>query len=184
MVHVPRDLQDLTLAVDRAVQVLERELSHKPTVGELADKLQVSDEDVLDALQASRAHRVGSLDAPARDEDEPASTVGERLGMVEPEFARAESRAILSRLMGALSERDRLILHLRFHEDLTQEQIGARVGISQMQVSRVLRQCIAKLRTMAEGPQPPDDGATIEIESSPCGNAEPRKLKACVAEPV
>jgi RNA polymerase sigma-B factor len=150
VVHVPRDLQDLTLAVDRTLQQLERELLRKPTVTEIADKLDVSDEDVLEALQASRAHRVGSLDAPVRDEEDPASTVGERLGIAEPGFALAESRAMLGRLMTVLSARDRLVLRLRYEHDLTQEQIGERVGISQMQVSRVLRQCIVKLRDVAE----------------------------------
>jgi RNA polymerase sigma-B factor len=150
MVHVPRDLQDLTLSVDRALQQLERELLRKPTVTEIADKLDVSDEDVLEALQASRAHRVGSLDAPVCDEEDPASTVGERIGTAEPGFGRAEHRAMLSRLMTVLSARDRLVLRLRYEEDLTQEQIGQRVGISQMQVSRVLRQCIVKLRGVAE----------------------------------
>jgi RNA polymerase sigma-B factor len=151
MVHVPRDLQDLTLSVDRTMNQLERELLRKPTVDEIAEKLDVSDEDVLEALQASRAHRVGSLDAPVRDEEDPASTVGERLGTPEPGFGRAEQRAVLSRLMTVLSARDRLVLRLRYEEDLTQEQIGQRVGISQMQVSRVLRQCIHKLRTVADG---------------------------------
>jgi RNA polymerase sigma-B factor len=150
MVHVPRDLQDLTLLVDRTLQQLERELLRKPTVTEIADTLSVSDEDVLEALQASRAHRVGSLDAPVRDEQDPASTVGEHIGTPELGFGRAENRAMLSRLMTVLSARDRLVLQLRYEEDLTQEQIGARVGISQMQVSRVLRQCIAKLRSVAE----------------------------------
>jgi RNA polymerase sigma-B factor len=150
MVHVPRDLQDLTLAVDRTVQQLERELLRKPTVTEIADKLAVSEEDVLEALQASRAHRVGSLDSPVRDEEDPASTVGEHIGTQEPGFRRAEYRAMLSRLMTVLSPRDRLVLRLRYEQDLTQEQIGQRVGISQMQVSRVLRQCIVKLRTVAE----------------------------------
>jgi RNA polymerase sigma-B factor len=150
VVHVPRDLQDLTLAVDRTLQQLERELLRKPTVTEIADKLHVSDEDVLEALQASRAHRVGSLDAPVRDEEDPASTVGEHIGTVEPGFAQAEHRAMLGRLMTALSARDRLVLRLRYEHDLTQEQIGQRVGISQMQVSRVLRQCIVKLRGVAE----------------------------------
>jgi RNA polymerase sigma-B factor len=150
MVHVPRDLQDLTLAVDRTVHELERELSRKPTVTEIADKLSVSDEDVLEALQASRAHRVGSLDAPVRDEQDQPSTVGERIGTPELGFGRAENRAVLSRLMTVLSPRDRLVLRLRYEEDLTQEQIGQRVGISQMQVSRVLRQCVVKLRTVAE----------------------------------
>jgi RNA polymerase sigma-B factor len=150
VVHVPRDLQDLTLAVDRTLQQLERELLRKPTVTEIADKLNVSDEDVLEALQAGRAHRVGSLDAPVRDEEDPASTVGERLGTAEPGFALAEQRAMLGRLMTVLSARDRLVLRLRYEQDLTQEQIGERVGISQMQVSRVLRQCIVKLRDVAE----------------------------------
>jgi RNA polymerase sigma-B factor len=150
VVHVPRDLQDLTLAVDRTLQQLERELLRKPTVTEIADKLKVSDEDVLEALQASRAHRVGSLDAPVRDEEDPASTVGERIGIAEPGFALAESRAMLGRLMTVLSARDRLVLRLRYEQDLTQEQIGERVGISQMQVSRVLRQSIVKLRDVAE----------------------------------
>jgi RNA polymerase sigma-B factor len=151
MVHVPRDLQDLTLSVDRAMNQLERELLRKPTVDEIAEKVNVSDEDVLEALQASRAHRVGSLDAPVRDEEDPASTVGERIGTPEPGFVHAEQRAVLSRLMTVLSARDRLVLRLRYEEDLTQEQIGERVGISQMQVSRVLRQCIGKLRTVADG---------------------------------
>ena len=150
VVHVPRDLQDLTLAVDRTLQQLERELLRKPTVAEIADKLHVGDEDVLEALQAGRAHRVGSLDAPVRDEEDPASTVGERLGTAEPGFALAEQRAMLGRLMTVLSARDRLVLRLRYEQDLTQEQIGERVGISQMQVSRVLRQCIVKLRDVAE----------------------------------
>jgi RNA polymerase sigma factor, sigma-70 family/RNA polymerase sigma-70 factor, sigma-B/F/G subfamily len=150
MVHVPRDLQDLTLAVDRTAQQLERELLRKPTVPEIATKLEVTDEDVLEALQASRAHRVGSLDAPVRDEEDPASTVGERIGMPEPGFRLAEHRAMLGRLMAVLSARDRMVLRLRYEEDLTQEQIGERIGISQMQVSRVLRQCIDKLRGVAE----------------------------------
>jgi RNA polymerase sigma-B factor len=154
VVHVPRDLQDLTLAVDRTLQQLERELLRKPTVTEIAAKLHVSDEDVLEALQASRAHRVGSLDAPVHDEEDPASTVGERIGMAEPGFALAESRALLGRLMTALSARDRLVLRLRYEHDLTQEQIGQRVGISQMQVSRVLRQCIVRLRDVAEQSSP------------------------------
>jgi RNA polymerase sigma-B factor len=150
MVHVSRDLQDLTLSVDRTVQELERELLRKPTVTDIADKLHVSEEDVLEALQATRAHRVGSLDAPVRDEQDQPSTVGEHIGTPELGFVRAENRAMLSRLMTVLSARDRLVLRLRYEEDLTQEQIGQRVGISQMQVSRVLRQCIVKLRTVAE----------------------------------
>jgi RNA polymerase sigma-B factor len=150
MVHVPRDLQDLTLAVDREIGNLERELLRKPTVPEIAARLDIGDEDVLEALQARRAHRIGSLDAPAREDAEQGSTIGERIGTAEAGFDRAEERAVLGRLLNVLSARDRLVLHLRYREDLTQEQIGQRVGISQMQVSRVLRQCVAKLRRVAE----------------------------------
>ena len=150
MVHVPRDLQDLTLAVDRAVVTLEGALGRKPTVGELAARLGAAHEDILEALQAGRAHRIASLDAPARDDRDPSATVGEQIGTTEPGFRRAEHRAILHHLMTVLSPRDRLIVRLRFEQDLTQEQIGQRVGISQMQVSRILRHCLADMREAAE----------------------------------
>ena len=159
MVHVPRDLQDLTLAVDREIAHLERELLRKPTVPEIAARLNLTDEDVLEALQAGRAHRVGSLDAPAREDAEQGSTIGERVGTSEPGFERAEQRAVLGKLLNVLSARDRLVLHLRYSEDLTQEQIGQRIGISQMQVSRVLRQCVAKLRRVAD--HGPDAAARV-----------------------
>ena len=150
-VHVPRDLQELTLAVARAADELERSLLRKPTVTELAKHLGASDEDVLEALQARRAHSIDSLDAPAStaDADDSARTVGESIGLDEPGYARAEQRATLKRMMTGLAPRDRLVLRLRFEQDLTQEEIGKRVGISQMQVSRVLRRALAKLHVQA-----------------------------------
>jgi RNA polymerase sigma-B factor len=150
-VHVPRDLQELTLAVARAADELERSLLRKPTVTELAKHLGASDEDVLEALQARRAHSIDSLDAPAStaDADDSARTVGESIGLDEPGYARAEQRATLNRMMTGLAPRDRLVLRLRFEQDLTQEEIGKRVGISQMQVSRVLRRALAKLHVQA-----------------------------------
>ena len=148
-VHVPRDLQELTLAVDRAAAALEHELARKPTVNDLAERLGVSDEDVLEALQARHARRAGSLDAPRREEDEAGATVGDAIGVPEEGFERAEDRALLRSLMKGLSPRDRLVLRLRFERDLTQQQIGEHVGISQMQVSRILRRCVARLRDCA-----------------------------------
>ena len=148
-VHVPRDLQELTLAVDRAAEALEHELSRKPTVDDLAQRLDVSDEDVLEALQARHARRAGSLDAPRREDDEAGATVGDAIGVAEEGFERAEERALLRALMTGLSPRDRLVLRLRFERDLTQQQIGEHVGISQMQVSRILRRCVARLRECA-----------------------------------
>jgi RNA polymerase sigma-B factor len=148
-VHVPRDLQELTLSVERAAVRLERELSRKPTVDDLARELGVGDEDVLDALQARHARRTGSLNAPRRDDDEAGATVGDAIGVTEEGFEQAEERALLRSLMTGLSPRDRLVLRLRFEGDLTQQQIGKHVGISQMQVSRILRRCIARLRERA-----------------------------------
>ena len=151
-VHVPRDLQELTLRVGRAAGELERALMRKPTVRELGEELKLSDEDVLEALQARRAQRSDSLDAPAPtpDGDESARTVRETIGTQEPGYARAERRAALRQMTRGLTPRERLILHLRFEHDLTQKQIGSHVGISQMQVSRVLRQAIKRLSACAE----------------------------------
>jgi RNA polymerase sigma-B factor len=151
-VHVPRDLQELTLAVDRAAATLERELSRKPTVDDLAERLGVSDEEVLEALQARHARRTGSLNAPRREEDEAGATVGDAIGVEEEGFEQVEARAMLRTLMRGLSPRDRLVMRLRFERDLTQQQIGEHVGISQMQVSRILRRCITRLRECARQP--------------------------------
>jgi RNA polymerase sigma-B factor len=153
-IHVPRDLQELTLAVDRAAAALEHELSRKPTVDDLAQRLGVTDEDVLEALQARHARRAGSLDAPRREDDDAGATVGDAIGVPEEGFDRAEDRALLRSLMKGLSPRDRLVLRLRFERDLTQQQIGEHVGISQMQVSRILRRCVARLRESARTRDP------------------------------
>jgi RNA polymerase sigma-B factor len=151
-IHVPRDLQELALTVSRAAPELERRLLRKPTVGELAEALDVSDEEILEALQAWRAHRSDSLDAPASaaDQDEPGRTVGESIGTTEAGYAQIEQRLTLNRMMVGLTPRDRLVVRLRFERDLTQGEIGERVGISQMQVSRVLRQALARLHAVAE----------------------------------
>jgi RNA polymerase sigma-B factor len=152
-VHVPRDLQELTLAVDGAAVALEHELGHKPTVGDIAQRLDVSDEDVLDALQARHARRAASLNAPRREDDEAGATVGDAIGVDEDGFERVEERAALGSLMTGLPPRDRLVVRLRFERDLTQKEIGKHVGISQMQVSRILRRCLARMRECAGTPQ-------------------------------
>jgi RNA polymerase sigma-B factor len=152
-VHVPRDLQELTLAVDGAANELEHELGRKPTVADIAQRLEVPDEDVLEALQARHARRAGSLDAPRREDDEAGATVGDAIGVDEDGFERVEERAALGSLMTGLPPRDRLVVRLRFERDLTQKEIGKHVGISQMQVSRILRRCLARMRECAGTPQ-------------------------------
>jgi RNA polymerase sigma-B factor len=148
-VHVPRDLQELTLAVERAAAELEHELARKPTADDIATRVDASLEDVLEALRARHARRAGSLDAPQRDDDEAGATIGDAIGVTEPGFEQAEQRVALQALMTGLSARDRLVLRLRFERDLTQQQIGEHVGISQMQVSRILRRCVGRLRECA-----------------------------------
>jgi RNA polymerase sigma-B factor len=156
-VHVPRDLQELTLVVDRAIGTLERDLSRKPTVDEVAQYLDIGDEEVLEALQASHAHRAGSLDAPRREDDDSGTTIGDAIGVSEHGFGQAEQRVMLRALLAGLPPRDRLVVRLRFERDLTQREIGEHVGLSQMQVSRILRSSIARLRECARTPGTADE---------------------------
>jgi RNA polymerase sigma-B factor len=149
-VHVPRDLQDLTLAVERVTADLQRTQAHSPTIDEIAARLGVDHEAVLDALQARHARHASSLDAPVHDGDNTETTVGELLGSVEPGFARAEARADLDAMQRILTRRERTIVRLRFHRDMTQQEIGEQVGLSQMQISRILRYAVARLREHAE----------------------------------
>jgi RNA polymerase sigma-B factor len=152
-VRVPRDLQELALRVDRAVGQMSVDLHRQPTVPELAERLDVEEEDVLEALEASGAYKATSLEAPRGAEDEAGDTLGDTLGTEERGFALAEDRATLERLMRALTPREREVLALRFGRDMTQAEIGERIGVSQMQVSRIIRQAVARLRAYASARQ-------------------------------
>ncbi len=145
-VRVPRDLQELTLKVDRSVGKLSEDLRRQPSVAEIATAVGAEEEDVLEALQAGGAYRAVSFDAPRTGSDEDVATIGDSVGIQEDGFARAEERATLGRLLGRLSERDREIIRMRFEEDMTQAQIAEVVGVSQMQVSRLIRQAIERMR--------------------------------------
>jgi RNA polymerase sigma-B factor len=152
-VRVPRDLQDLALKVDRAVSDLDRELHRRPTIDEIAAKVGVDHEHVLEALEASGAYRATSLQTPWAGADDSDDTLGDSIGTEERGLAAAEDRATIERLMRVITPREREILRLRFAEDLTQAEIGEHVGVSQMQVSRILRQAVARLRTYATVPE-------------------------------
>jgi RNA polymerase sigma-B factor len=152
-VRVPRDLQELALRVERVSAELTRELGRAPAVEEVARRMDVEPEHVLEAMQAATAYRATSLDTPRPGGDEePGATLGDTVGHLEDGYDRAEQRAILSDLMRSLTQRERDVVRLRFEADLTQAQIGKIVGVSQMQVSRVLRAAIAKLRIVADEP--------------------------------
>jgi RNA polymerase sigma-B factor len=153
-VRVPRELQELALRVDKTASALSSVHGRAPTVGEIAVAMDCSEEQVLEALQAAGAYRAGSLDAPRSTTGEEAGeSVGETIGVQEGGFERAEERATLGPLFARITERERLVLTLRFAEDLTQAEIGERIGVSQMQVSRLIRQALARLReSLQESP--------------------------------
>jgi len=122
-------------------------------LGELAREVEVSEEEVLEALEAGQAYRFASLDAPAGG-DSDGETLGSRLGADDPELDDAERRATLSPMLSQLPAREQLILHLRFFEGLTQSEIATRLGISQMHVSRLLARSVAQLRAAAQAQRP------------------------------
>jgi RNA polymerase sigma-B factor len=154
-VRVPRDLQELALKVDRAVSELSLDLHRQPTVEEIAEKVGADEEDVLEALEASGAYKATSLESPRGSEDETGDTLADTLGTEEQGFALAEDRATIEHLMRSITPREREVLRLRFAEDLTQAEIGERIGVSQMQVSRIIRQSVARLRAYATARQRP-----------------------------
>jgi RNA polymerase sigma-B factor len=157
-VRVPRDLQELALRVDRAAAELSLERRRAPTVSELAEAVGATEEQVLEALRAAGAYHAGSLDAPRggrADAELGGESLADALGEEEEGFERAEERATLAPLLAHVSHRERLVLVLRFGEDMTQAEIGERIGVSQMQVSRLIRQALVRLRAgLAERPPP------------------------------
>jgi RNA polymerase sigma-B factor len=157
-VHVPRDLQELALRVERTVEELTGEHGRRPSVPTVARALGATEEEVLEALGAAGARRASSLDEPLAHDDEAGQTAGDACGVVEDGYEQAEQRATLDTLLRCLTAREREVVRLRFEEDLTQAEIGERIGLSQMQISRVLRQAVDRVRTVARG-TPPTQGS-------------------------
>jgi RNA polymerase sigma-B factor len=149
-IRAPRRMQELYLQLGKVVGTLSQELGHSPTIAELAAEVEVSEEEVLEALEAGQAYRSASLDAPLGNEE--GETLGAHLGEEDVSLADVESRATLSPLLAQLPPRERLILHLRFFEGLTQSEIATRLNISQMHVSRLLARSVSELRNAAEAP--------------------------------
>jgi RNA polymerase sigma-B factor len=149
-VRVPRDLQELAVRLEPTSEALTRELGRTPTPNELAERLGVALEQMLEAREAAGAYRAVSLDRPRDDDDE--GGIAPALGVEDPGFGEAEDAVTVQRLLWVLSDREREVLRLRFAEDLTQAEIGSRIGVSQMHVSRLIRQAIGRLREAAEQP--------------------------------
>jgi RNA polymerase sigma-B factor len=147
--HVPRDLQERALAVSRATEELSKELGRSPKVREVAAELGCSVEQVLEAQEAAASYEASSLDAPsARDDDDSASLV-DLLGREDDAYELVEDRDAIATTWAALPEVERKVLELRFMHDLTQREIGERIGYSQMHVSRLLRRALNRLERAA-----------------------------------
>jgi RNA polymerase sigma-B factor len=142
-VRLPRGLQERTMDVNRAAGELSDELGRTPTVAQIAAHIGITEEEVSEALQADEARRTLSLELPRSRGEEEATTIIETVGETEPGYDTIEAQ--LAAEGAPLDDRERLVLRLRFHEGLNQYEIGARIGISQMQVSRIMRGALHKL---------------------------------------
>jgi RNA polymerase sigma-B factor len=150
-VRAPRRMQELYLRLGKLVASLSQEVGRSPTIPELAHEAGVSEEEVLEAMEAGQAYRFASLDAPAPGgDDDGGDSLGSNMGEDDPGLVDAEHRAALSPLIETLPPREQTILHLRFFEGLTQSEIADRLNISQMHVSRLLARSLAQLREVAE----------------------------------
>jgi len=149
-VHVPRGIQERAMQVDRALKELGGRLGRSPSVDEVAEHLDASAEDVLAAMEAGQAYEAVSLDAQRSAGETDSDTFADSIGVEDERFELVEYGATIAPTLKALPKRDQVVLHLRFVEDMTQSQIAERIGVSQMQVSRLLRQAIERMRAAAE----------------------------------
>jgi RNA polymerase sigma-B factor len=147
--RVPRGLQERIRSVEDTITGLSNDLERSPTISEIAGNLDLSDAEVLEALEASGARRTVSLDHPGAGDDPGETSVADRIGERDPAFELVEQRAALRSGFRVLSELEREVLRLRFVEDLTQSRIAASVGYSQMHVSRILRRALDRMRETA-----------------------------------
>jgi RNA polymerase sigma-B factor len=157
-VHVPRGMQERVMKLDTAAQELHRKLGRSPSPKELAAELGCSEEEVLEAMEAASAYDAVSLEQQRSgdaDNGSSSDTFQDKLGTEEERYELVEYGATIAPTLKALSPRERLILHLRFVEDMTQSEIADRIGVSQMHVSRLIRRSLARLRTATfDEPQP------------------------------
>lgn len=141
-IRAPRRIQELYLELGQAVGTLSQEFGRSPTVSELATATGASEETVLEALEAGQGYRHASIDVSDHQDD----TLANRLGSEDTMFSTIDDRTMLGPALGKLASREQLILKLRFFDGLTQSEIAARIGLSQMHVSRLLSASLRRLR--------------------------------------
>jgi RNA polymerase sigma-B factor len=145
--HIPRSLQDRARTLGVALNDLSARLGRSPTIAELAEWSGLSREEVIEGLDVRMAYDTSPLDGDGQSADDQSWSA--RLGAEDEAFEQVEYSAVLERTMRALPERERMLIHLRFAEDLSQSEIARQVGVSQMHVSRLLRQAVARLQAAA-----------------------------------
>ena len=149
-VHVPRGMQERVMKVNNAIAKLSRETGRSPTAAEVAEEIGEPAELVLEAMEAAIAYDAISLDTPRTSEEDEGDTYADTMGEIDERFELVEYTSAIGPTMRALPERDRLVLKLRFEDDLTQLEIAEQIGVSQMHVSRLIRRALKRLRTVAE----------------------------------
>jgi RNA polymerase sigma-B factor len=150
-VHVPRGLQEQIMQVNRSMDRLSRLHGRSPTPAEISEDTGLTVEIVLEAIEASVAYEATSLDAPrSGDGATEGDSYADSIGADDHAYEQIEYMQTIAPTMRALPERDRLVLMLRFEEDLTQSEIAERIGVSQMHVSRIIRRALERLRTVAD----------------------------------
>jgi RNA polymerase sigma-B factor len=154
--RVPRRLQELRLAIRDASDTLAQELGHQPTPGELADDLQVSQEEIVEGMGAARAYATLSLEATVSTGTDAGTELGELVGEEDADLAFVELRMTLAPALARLPEREQRILCMRFYGNMTQTEIAEQVGVSQMHVSRLLSRSLLMLREVIT--EDDDDG--------------------------
>jgi RNA polymerase sigma-B factor len=145
-IRVPRRLQEMRLSLGTATSELTQQLGRSPTVAEIADWMQVSQDVVLEGLESANAYATVSLDAQDFPSEGDGLSMVDTLGQIDHELGNVEYRESLRPLLAELDPRDRQILVLRFFHGCTQSQIAAEIGMSQMHVSRLLSRTLARLR--------------------------------------
>ncbi len=163
-VHVPRGAQELALKVQQAERAVSARLGRSPTPDELAQYMEVSVEEVIEGLEAAAAHHATSLEQPHDELDGESRSLSDALGEEDPGFEQIDASLTITSEVSRLSEREQRVLQLRFDDELTQSEIGKRIGVSQMQVSRILRGALERLRestpTEADAAQLPHSAGT------------------------
>lgn len=147
-VHVSRADQERSRKIRETITLLSHERGHSPSVQQLSEYLEISQEQVMDGMQVLQAYTETSLDAPAADDQDGGTTLVNTLGGEDRGYELVEDGLVLERVIPALSPRERQLIDLRFGRELSQAEIGARLGLSQMQISRLLRATLDKLHDL------------------------------------